>query len=269
MVILDCARKIKNKVFNPYSGEKLYVRLERLFQENEEISQLFPYEKLAGHYVYEPPRQTREHPDVFINQVRYYRLYKYFQDYYPNIFSDQTSVVDVGDTSGTLFQAMKRSGLSVNINTEVVEFIKQGGIQAELGDVENLPLENKSFDYAFCFQCLEHVNNPIKGLSELSRITRKLLFASIPYVKRTRIYDETYWQNLKRQSFEEGGWNEDEVRNVDSHKFEFSTDDFKKIISHAQLEYVDSFPINYFSPLGAVRKNEGSYFNFFILKPKD
>ncbi len=260
-------KKIKHRL-NQRTGEKLYTKLERLIQSIPEINKLFAFEALSNHYVYEPSRQTKEHPDVFCNQVRYFRVYEFLKNRYPQTFSPETSVVDMGDTSGILLKAMNRKGLSVNINADVVESITHLGIQAQIGDIEKLPFADKSIDYSFCFQCLEHLPNPIKGLSELSRITRKLIFVSIPYTTQTRIYSRQYWQELKKKPFAEGGWNEKDVRDVDGHKFEFSTSDFKKIVTHANLICIEQFPLNYFSALGESRKPDGTYFNFFILKPE-
>ena len=158
----------------------LYIDLKNELKNNPEICKLFPEKKIKNHYVYEPVRQTLKYPDLFITQVRYYRLYKYFKEHYPDIFDNNTKVIDVGDTSGILFQAMGREGLSVNINPEVVDFIKTQGIQAEVGNIEDLKYDDRSCDYAFSFECLEHVKNPIKALCELGRITRKKVFVSIP-----------------------------------------------------------------------------------------
>ncbi len=265
--IIKPLKKIKNRYFNRFSGENLYPRLEQLIKTNKEINELFPFKDLSQHYVYEPSRQTKEHPDVFCNQIRYYRVYNYFKTYFPEILRSETAVLDIGDTSGVLFRAMKRKGLSANINADVVSFIKSRGIDAKEGNIEQLDFADKSFDYTFCFQCLEHLPNPIKALNELSRITRKNVFISIPYVNCTKIYTKDHWQSLKKSSVADGGWSEQEVREVDGHKFEFSTSDFKKIVTHANLTCVDQFPINYFSPLGESRKSDGTYFNFFILKP--
>ena len=254
-------------LFAKAAAKRFYNRLEDVLRSNPEINQMFPFEHLSAHYIYEPSRQTLEYPDVFINQVRYFRLYNYFKEQVSGIFSGETSVVNVGDTSGILLKALKKDGVSVNINQEVVSFLQKSGITAKLGNAENLPFDDKTFDYSFSFQCLEHVNNPVKALSELSRITRKKVFISIPYVAHTVIYSKDYWQQLKKKPFEEGGWNEKDVRDVDGHKFEFSTEDFKKILTYIDLKYIDNYPINYFSPLGSSRKNDKSYFNFFILQP--
>jgi len=39
-------------------------------------------------------------------------------------------------------------------------------------DGENLPFDNKSFDYVICCQVIEHVNDPIKFANEQSRVAK-------------------------------------------------------------------------------------------------
>ena len=266
-LILPLAKKPCQIYNHLVTRKRMYSRLLDLIENNPEIEELFPAKVVDRHYVYEATRQTPAHPDLFINQIRYYRMYKFFKQNYPEVFDNKVSVVDTGDTSGILFKAMKRKGLSVNINSEVVDFIRKSGIEAQIGDIECLSFGNKSFDYSFSFECIEHVLNPVRALKELSRITRKKVFLSIPFVENTVIYDADYWKRLKSMETRKGGWAESSVRDVDCHKIEFSTRDFKKILTHASLRYCDNFPINYFKPLGLMRKNEGSYFNFFILEP--
>lgn len=40
-------------------------------------------------------------------------------------------------------------------------------------DVENLPFKDKVFDFVFCSHLLEHVENPDKAISELTRVAKK------------------------------------------------------------------------------------------------
>ena len=40
-------------------------------------------------------------------------------------------------------------------------------------DGENLPFKDKEFDYVICCQVLEHVENPVKFLSEQFRVARR------------------------------------------------------------------------------------------------
>jgi len=236
-------------------------------KEIPEIKKFFPEDKMRGHYVYEPMRNTLKHPDLYIEQVRYYRMYDFFKKEYPEIFNSNTTILNVGDTDGILLEALGKNRTSLNINRECVEFIKKKGVEAVLGDAENLEFENSSFDFVFCFQTLEHCPNPIKVLNELGRVAKKKLFLSIPYTEQTNIYNINYWIDLKKSS-----WGEKEVKNVDCHIFEFSPEDFKNVLSYTNLEYEKNFPIDYFNNDSfkgrLLNKIYPSYFNFFVLRPK-
>jgi len=250
-------------------AKRRYYILENEINKNPDISRLFPEGKMRKHYVHEIMRQTREFPALFVNQIRYYRIYEYFLKNYPDLFDEETKLIDVGDTSGILFQAMQKDGLSVNINPDVVEAIRKSGIKAEVGDAEKLRYPDKSFDYAFCFQCLEHLKNPLRALDELARITKRRVFISIPYVNRTNICSVDQTASIKKMPVEKGGYGRELVNDSDCHVFEFSTSDMKNLLSFTRLNYIDNFPINYTTPLGRNRNNEGSFFNFFILEPKE
>jgi len=236
-------------------------------KEIPEIKKFFPEDKMRGHYVYEPMRNTLKHPDLYIEQVRYYRMYDFFKKEYPEIFNSNTTILNAGDTDGILLEALGKNRTSLNINRECVEFIKKKGVEAVLGDAENLEFENSSFDFVFCFQTLEHCPNPIKVLNELGKVAKKKLFLSIPYTEQTNIYNINYWIDLKKSS-----WGEKEVKNVDCHIFEFSPEDFKNVLSYTNLEYEENFPIDYFNNDSfkgrLLNKIYPSYFNFFVLRPK-
>ena len=134
----------------------------------------------------------------------------------------EASVLDAGASDGMfLSQLGITHGVGVNILKVCAQKIKSDGFTASLSDIEKLPFANRSFDYVICCETLEHVPNPIKTLNELSRVCRKRIFMSIPWLERTRI-------NIKPE-----GW-----PNVESHIFEFSEPDFQKIISWAKVRLV-------------------------------
>lgn len=247
-------------------AELLYGALSDQVFSDSEISKLFPREQVIGHYIYGNVRDSVEHPDVFITQLRYYRMYQFFKTHFSEVFSSGVSVLDIGDTSGMFLRALGKNGVSLNINQECVDFIRSKGLEAVQGNAESLDFDDNSFDYVLSFQCLEHLPNPIKALNEWGRVARKRVFLSIPYVDSTRIYNIDYWVNLKKTS-----WKEDSVRSVDCHIFEFSTKDFINILSYTNLDYERNFPILYFRNNSLrqrlLNKAFGSYFNFFVLKP--
>ncbi|MFH1094168.1 MAG: class I SAM-dependent methyltransferase [Candidatus Omnitrophota bacterium] len=231
-----------------------------------EIDILFPREKFIAYAKDEPIRNTIEHPDLYVNQIRYYTVYRFLKDNYPDIFENNTTILNVGDVGGLLFEAIGKKGTSLNINPDCVAFMKNKGIEAIVGDVENLKLSDSSFDFIFSFQCLEHVPNPLRALNELGRVARKAVFISIPYVNKTIIYNMDYWTKMQKES-----WQIKDPKAVDGHIFEFSTEDYKNILSYTNLDYKKSFPINYFDDKTYIRRlfnKVGTYFNFFVLVPK-
>ena len=252
-------RKNKEQLFR----DELISQIKRI----PEIEKFFSEEKMRSHYVYEPVRNTLEHPDLYITQIRYYRMYQFFKKEYPEIFNADTKILNVGDADSILLESIGKKGTSLNINQECVEFIKKKGMEVVLGDAEKIGFPDSSFDFVFCFQTLEHCPNPIKVLNELGRVAKKKVFLSIPYTEQTNIYNINYWTDLKKSSWKEKG-----VKNVDCHIFEFSTDDFKNILSYTNLEYERSFPIDYFDNDSfkgrLLNKVYSSYFNFFVLGAK-
>lgn len=261
IILMEFYRLLKGK-----SADKLkYDEILRTLKENSEIERLFPESRMEEHYVYGNVRNTIEHPDLYGTQIRFYRVYDFFKKNYPDMFKPETKVLDVGDTSGILFQAMGKDGVSLNINQECVDYINKKGIRAVRGSAENIGFQDKSFDYCLCFQCLEHLPNPLMALNELGRVARKKVFISIPNTEKTTIYNIEYWIDLKKSS-----WGEANVRDVDCHIFEFSTADLKNLLSYTNLEYEMNFPINYFDNTtlkGSLLNGRfTSYFNFFVLR---
>ncbi len=50
-----------------------------------------------------------------------------------------------------------------------------------VADVTRLPFGDKSFDVAGCFEVLEHLHHPERGLSELLRVSRRAIVLSVPH----------------------------------------------------------------------------------------
>lgn len=258
---------LKDKIL--YRKNLLYDELSKQIAEIPEIAKLFPEEKMKQHYVHEPHRHTIKNPDIYVNQLRFYWYYKYFKKHHPNMFDKNTSVLDVGATSGIFLESINKKGTALNINKECVDFLNKKGIKAIQGNAENINLPDKSFDYAVSFQCLEHLPNPLMALNEIGRIAKKKVFISVPYTEKTKIYDMDYGIKIKKESWKVKG----DVEIGDVHIFEFSTEDLKKLSSYTNLEYENSFPILYFDNNTPYRRNYNkfyvSYFSFFILKPKN
>lgn len=85
-------------------------------------------------------------------------------------------VIDVG-ANETLFieilEVMGAKGIKIDIN-------KYRGINL-ICDVINLPFPDKEFDVTMCFELIEHIDNYMRVLDELTRITKSTLFFSTPH----------------------------------------------------------------------------------------
>lgn len=251
-------RPLKEKHYN-------YIRL--YLKENPKISELFPEEIIKQHYAGKIVRNNVFHPDLYLNQIRYFRLYEYFLDHYPVMFEPSERLLYAGDSSGILLKAMNQKGVSVDINAESVKEAKSKGLEAYEASIYELPFPDKFFDYSMSFQCLEHLEAPLLALKELERVTKERIFISIPYQDKTKIYPKEYWLNRVQLPQEEGGWDVKEINeHCDFHIFELSSQDFKSLLSYTNLICEHNYPINYFEKIGASMTNKGTYFNFFDLK---
>jgi ubiquinone/menaquinone biosynthesis C-methylase UbiE len=90
------------------------------------------------------------------------------------------SVLDVGTGSGIFAEAFSNKGKSVtgiDPNPEMLkaakEFVPTGTLL--LGTVEEIPLEDKSFDLVFLGHVLHESDDSIKALSESKRVAKKII----------------------------------------------------------------------------------------------
>lgn len=56
---------------------------------------------------------------------------------------------------------------------------KKGIIKIDLNK-HKLPFKDKTFDYVFCLEVLEHIHSPFKVLSELKRVSKRYIILSVP-----------------------------------------------------------------------------------------
>ena len=55
-----------------------------------------------------------------------------------------------------------------------------GRVQLRQGDVERLPYDDDSFDLVLGTEVLEHVDDPVRALREMARVSRRRLILSVP-----------------------------------------------------------------------------------------
>lgn len=84
-------------------------------------------------------------------------------------------VLEVGCGPGEAAATIAASGADVeaiDISERMVELARARGISARVGDVQELPFEDESFDAALAAWMLYHVPDVERGLSELARVLR-------------------------------------------------------------------------------------------------
>jgi len=132
------------------------------------------------------------------------------------------SFLDAGDPDRIVLRSIgSKRGVSLNIVDDCVKQIKNVGGFPVKGDIQMMPFHDKSFDYVLCFETLEHLENPVRGLKELSRVCAKKVFVSIPWVEKTQIHGREHTHS------EPAG---------QTHIFEFNQKDFSKIVARTDLE---------------------------------
>jgi SAM-dependent methyltransferase len=84
-------------------------------------------------------------------------------------------MLDIGCSAGYVLEAARTLGLremGVDISEFAVNLCRERGYQAELGSLINLPFPDGSFDIVSCKHTLEHVEDPLKALSEIRRVLK-------------------------------------------------------------------------------------------------
>lgn len=103
-------------------------------------------------------------------------------DYYRQVFAylnamSGKNLLDVGAGTGHLLKIAEEAGLNVygtDISPEAVRVAKENVSSANLvvAAGENLPFQNKFFDYVVCFGSLEHFLDMDKGVEEMIRVAK-------------------------------------------------------------------------------------------------
>jgi SAM-dependent methyltransferase len=86
-------------------------------------------------------------------------------------------VLEVGGGPGELAERMQKElGASVSfidISPRMVELARERGVDAQVGDVQELPFEDRTFDTVVAAWMLYHVPDIDRGLGEIARVLRR------------------------------------------------------------------------------------------------
>lgn len=105
---------------------------------------------------------------------------------------DVRSLADIGCGNGIFgnYLMQKRpeiSIMSIDRSEMALSYVKT---QKKLGSIDNIPLENNSYDCVTCLQVLEHLPVHVydQSLSELARISNKYVLISVPFNEDLQLY---------------------------------------------------------------------------------
>lgn len=154
--------------------------------------------------------EKRFHSSSPIRRHAHHSQYQAFVDLIPA----GATILDSGCGEGVMCVMLAQKGCIVtgvdlsepNIEASKKYAQEQGmgdKINFLVGDAENLPVADKSFDYVVSSHVLEHVPDFVKGVRELNRVARKQVIAAIPTCLNPSCWvllsHDKYWQ-LSRKS---------------------------------------------------------------------
>ncbi len=116
-------------------------------------------------------------------------------------YAPAKEVLEVGCGTGIWMEQLQpfaKSVLGIDLSAGMVEQAKQKGLKAVVGDAENLPLKDSSFDLIYSYRVLPHVPDLPRALAEMKRVLRNdgkaiLMFynkKSIKYISRKKKMEE-------------------------------------------------------------------------------
>ena len=149
------------------------------------------------------------------------------------LLTPHVRIADLGAGDGTLSRLLARQAKSVHCVDNSPRMVQLGRALAKkehlrnltylLGDIEKVPLPDRSIDLALLSQALHHAENPRKALSEAFRILKpggQLLILDLRahrFEKARELYADR-WLGFKENDLhdwiEEAGFNHSEVRVV-------------------------------------------------------
>lgn len=110
------------------------------------------------------------------------------------------NILDIGCAGGTItnnishiFPQAKITG--VDVYPRAIEYgrRKYPDIKFVLGDAQNIPFKNKSFDLVVCYETLEHLINPLEALREIKRVLKSDGVALIAMDSGSLLFQIVWW----------------------------------------------------------------------------
>ena len=224
------------------SSERILLRKLR----TSRYAQIFDQEDLSRHY----GDQALDDPGLQnVTQTFILERLQFIEDCLGREEIAASKFMDVGDSSGIFLRAFGKNRVSVNISEAALRNIRGKNLEVIKGNIESLPLRDRSVDYVLCFEVIEHTPNPILALQELERVSSKSVFVSLPHVSKTTIYP--YGYDSTRPPWE-------------CHIFEASHRDFLSLLSHTGLELQSWKIVEVLTPRGLYEKMAFGLWKWFF-----
>lgn len=156
--------------------------------------------------------------DTKFNYEKYYKNYwsdefksrdnnKYYQTLYHLIKKkiivddNKLNIIDVGGGNGQFLSYMGyKNGTVLDISDSGLIFAEKLGYKTIKTNVlSRYPIKEETYDVAYCFEVLEHLDKPNKTLCEINNIlkTNGILYISIPNFKPDGIHHKKRWKYLE------------------------------------------------------------------------
>lgn len=97
------------------------------------------------------------------------------------------SILDVGAGEGFTMKKLKMKNeklkiVGIEYSEDSVKIANKiyPDLDIRLGNIYNLKFKDDSFDCVLCMEVLEHLDDPVKALAELKRVTKRYLLLSVP-----------------------------------------------------------------------------------------
>tara|TARA_B100001939_G_scaffold68969_1_gene57512 strand:+ start:54 stop:863 length:810 start_codon:yes stop_codon:yes gene_type:complete len=176
-----------------------------------------------------------------------------------NRIKKNDKILDVGCASGHFYRSLK-SRINKNFYYTGVDpykiFLKKANIAWKndrnsnfiQGNIYKLPLKKKNYDISFCSNVFIHLNDIVRPLKELIRVTKRLI------VIRTVVYDVSYKIQLV---YNNKWWNDTNVKPINEfdkkgnprafsyfniHSFDYLRENIKKISPNSKIKFIkDNF----------------------------
>jgi len=138
---------------------------------------------------------------------------------------EMKSVLEIGCASDLFLKEIQVDNkMGLNVLDACCNQMQRQGISSIKASADSIPLLDKSVDAVICYETLEHVHDPINVLRELERISKGFILLSIPWVVKTNIRAKYHGNKPDGRPISE------------YHVFEFSEEDFRKILSYTNLK---------------------------------